>query len=81
MRILVIVPENPPKRILVRLHTHKLVGEVKELIKRGKHIKAIEVAIRKGRLKRKVGVNEVENLNIDLILRDNGAHWDVKENR
>ena len=78
MRILVILPENPPKRILIDLTEQKLIRNIKDLIDRKKHLQAIGLAIQKGRLKKEVGIDEFENLGTDLILRDNSAHWDTK---
>ncbi len=78
MRILVILPENPPRKILVELTERKLIRDIKDLIDHKKHLQAIGLAIQKGRLKKEVGIDEFENLGTDLILRDNSAHWDTK---
>lgn len=77
MRILVLVPGNPPKRVLVKLHTLKLVREVKSLIEEGRHTDAIEVAMQKGAVERNIKISKMENLGTDLILGSDSAHWDA----
>ena len=77
MRILVIVTENPPRRFLVKLHTEELIAEIRGLIDRKKHFKAIGAVLAKGRLEREVSHHEVD-LDTNLILSEKGARWDLK---
>lgn len=81
MRILIILPENPPKKILVELSERKLIQGIKDLIGRKKHFKAISIALKKGRLEKEIKTDEFENLGTDLILREDGAHWDAMRER
>ena len=81
MRILVILPENPPKKILIELSDWQHIRNVKDLINRKKHSQAINIALQKGNLEREVGADEFENLGTDLILREDRAHWDTTRGR
>ena len=81
MRILIILPDNPLKKILVELSERQHIRSVKDLINRKKHSQAINIALQKGKLEREVGTDEFENLSTDLILRNNSAHWDNKREK
>ncbi len=77
MRILLILSENPVKRILVELNQRQYIRDIKDLIGRGKHCQAIKIALQEGKLEREIGSEEFENLDTDLILQKDSAHWDV----
>ncbi len=81
MRILIIVPGNPPKRILVELSDQKLIRGIKDLIDRKKHFKAISVALKSGRIEKEIKNDDFENLGTDLILREDSVHWDITRGR
>ena len=81
MRILVILPENPPKKILIELSDRQHIRNVKDLIERKKHSKAINIALRNGRFEKEIKPDEFENLGTDLILREDSAHWDTTRGR
>ena len=76
MRILVILPDNPPKKVLIELSDRQQINRIKNLVNRKKHSMAVEIALQKGRLEREVGADEFENLSTDLVLRVDSAHWD-----
>ncbi len=78
MRILLILPDNPPKKILVELSDRQHIRNVKDLINRKKHSEAMEIALQKGRLGREVGTEEFGSLKTDLILEKDSAYWDFK---
>ena len=74
MRILVVVSS---KKLLIWLHTEELIDEVKDLIERNKHSKAIDAVLTKGRLEREIAHHEIPDSNASLILSENGVHWDI----
>ena len=76
MRILVILPDNPPKKVLIELSDRQQINRIKDLVNRKRHSRAIEIALQKGKLEREVGSDEFENLSTDLVLRADSAHWD-----
>ena len=76
MRILVILPDNPPKKVLIELSDRQHISRIKDLVNRKKHSRAVEIALQKGRLEREVAADEFENLSTDLVLRVDSAHWD-----
>ena len=80
MRILIILPDNPLKKILVELSERQHIRKVKDLINRKKNSEAIDF-IQNGRLGRELGTDEFENLGTDLILSNDSAHWDNKREK
>jgi hypothetical protein len=77
MRILVILPDNPPKRILVELKEQQHIMDLKDLINRKEHSRAIEITLQKGSIEREIKAGEFENLDTDLVLKKDSAHWDI----
>lgn len=78
MRILVILPDNPERRILVELEGRQHIKNIKDLIKLKVYPEAIDVALQKGKLEREFRADESENLKTDLILHKDSAYWHVK---
>ena len=76
MRILVILPDDPPKKVLIELSDQQHINSIKDLVNRKRHSRAIKIALKKGKFEREVGANEFENLSTDLVLSADSAHWD-----
>lgn len=77
MNILIVIPKGPSQRLLVRLHTEELEGEVRRLISSRKHTQAMVAALTKGRIEREVAHDEVKDVQADLILSEYSASWDL----
>ena len=78
MRILVILPDDPPKKVLVELSDRQHIRNVKDLIKRKVYSEAIEIVLQKGNPGKEIRADEVEKLRADLILQEDSAYWDFK---
>ena len=77
MRVLVVIRRSPTQRYLVELHTDKLVKEVSKLLARHRNSKAIVTALSKGRFDREILENEANKIDADVIITEEGVHWDL----
>jgi len=77
MKVLLILKNNPSQGYLVKLHTDKLIDEVKKLIGRRQHSRAIMTALAGGMFEKEVFEHEMPSLEADLILSRTSAHWDL----
>lgn len=77
MKILVVIRRSPAKRFLVELHTNKLVKEVSALLARRRNSQAIATTLAKGRFDREVHEDERQGIKADIILTEEGVHWDL----
>lgn len=77
MKVLVVVERSPIHRYLINLHKANLVKEVKDLINRSKYSEAVAMAFLKGDFERQIYDDEVHALDVDLILSENTANWDL----
>lgn len=77
MKILIKIQRNPKKLFLVELHGKALIREVASLISKRKHSKAIVTALSKGKFLKEVAEQDLPNIDADLILTENHAHFDL----
>ena len=77
MKILVVIRRSPAQRFLVELHTNKLVKEVSTLIAKKRNSQAIATTLAKGRFNREIHENEAPSVKADVILTEEGTHWDL----
>jgi hypothetical protein len=77
MKVLVVIRRSPAKRFLVELHTNKLVKEVSMLLAKRRNSQAIAATLAKGRFYREIHENEANTVKADMILTEEGAHWDL----
>lgn len=77
MRVLIIVKRSPTHRYLIHLFTKALVEEIKDLIDRRQHSKAVATALTKGIMEREVFDEDIHGVDADLILSESNARWDL----
>lgn len=77
MKVLIKIRRSPEQLFLVDLADKSLINEVKKLIGRKKHSKAIVTALSKGRFERELTHDELPTEGADLILTEHNACWDV----
>lgn len=77
MKVLIVIRRSPAQRFLVKLHTDELVGEVVKLIANKKNSKAMVTALSKGRFDRVIEEDDLAHVEVDLILSEDGASWDI----
>ena len=80
MKILVRLHRSPVQLFLVNLVDKKIAEEIRTLIDKSNHSQAMAVALTKGSFERELDHCELQGLNADLILTENDARWDVKQN-
>lgn len=77
MKVLVTIRNSPTQVYVVKLLTQTLIEEVRELVRKGKHSKAIVAVMTKGSFEREVYEHEMPGLKADLILSRSNAMWDL----
>ena len=77
MKVLIVIRRSPAQRFLVKLHTDKLVREMATLINKGRHSKAIVMALSKGSFERQITDEDISNVKADVILTEHNASWDL----
>jgi len=77
MKVLVVIKRSPTQRFLVELHTNKLVKEIAALLARRRNYQAIATTLARGRFDREISKNEACQIKADIILTEEGAHWDL----
>ena len=81
MHILIILPGTSLIRILVEIKSQQHIRTVKDLVNRKKHYQAMQTALQSGSFEKEICAEEFENLGVDLILKENSAHWDIARKR
>ena len=76
MQVLVIFAESE-KQFLIKLEDNAHIEEVKGLVIAKKRKQAMISALSKGRLIRELTEDEYHYIEADLILTQNGAHWNL----
>ena len=77
MKVLIKIKRSSEQLFLVDLADKSLIDEVKKLIGRKKHSKAIVTALSKGRFEREISHDELPAESADLILTEHNACWDI----
>ena len=77
MKVLVTIKRSPTQTYLMELASSELVGEVKGLINRKKHSRAVMTVLAKGKLKRNVLKEDLYAVEADLMLSEHNARWDI----
>ena len=77
MKVLVRLHRSPVQLFLVNLVDKKVTEEVKRLINKRNHSQAMAVALTKGNFEGELDHCELQGLNADLILTEDGARWDI----
>jgi len=68
MKILVVVKRTPPKRLLIELHSDKIVSEVAILVAKKRYSEAIRQVLTKGRFEKEV--TDDEKVRADIVLTE-----------
>ncbi len=77
MKVLILLSSNPGDGFLIKLHTEKLIREVKSSIAKRDNSKAMVAALTKGRIEREVEHSQAHEVDADLILTKDRACWDL----
>lgn len=77
MKILIVIRRSPAQRFLVELPSTCLISNVKKLLAKNKHSKAMVLALTKGRFEKEVSEEGLINVKADLILTEHNASWDL----
>lgn len=77
MKVLVVVKAFPPLKYLVHLPTKESISEVRSLINRNQHSKAVTTVFTRGVFEREVADHELSDVGAELILSDCNARWDL----
>ncbi len=77
MKVLVTIRNSPPRMYLVKCFTEGLIEEIRNLVSRRQHSKAVVTVLTKGSFEREVQDREVAAVKADLILSQNNAMWDL----
>jgi hypothetical protein len=77
MRVLIYCAKQPTRRYLVNLLTDSLIDEIKGLINSRKHSQAVITAFYKGSIEKEVSEEDLANVEVDLILSEKSARWDL----
>ncbi|MFH1791246.1 MAG: hypothetical protein ABH885_04600 [Candidatus Omnitrophota bacterium] len=75
MKVIVRIKRSPEQFILVRLPDKPLVDEIRKLINRNRHGKAIVTALSRGTVERELLSDELLTAEADLILSEKNAFW------
>jgi len=75
MKVLIKIKRSPEQLFLVNLVNKKITEEVKRLISKRNHSQAITVALTKGNFEGELDQCELQGLDADLILTEDGARW------
>ena len=78
MRLLILLAKDSKQNFLIKLHTEELVKEIKELINKRNHSKAIKVALSKGKLEKRIAKREIGNIDADAVLTKDKVIWNLK---
>lgn len=74
----VLVNMNSPLHIyMVRLSSADLIKEIRCLVSKREHSKAIVEVLSHGNIEWASGKYEMPNLKVDLMLSKTNAHWDL----
>ncbi len=73
------MPEESSLALLMRLPSAELIKKTKELIGMKRREDAIEAVINHGRLEKRISRSTIHNHEVDLILSNSGARWDIKK--
>lgn len=77
MKILIVIRRSPAKRYLVDVPSNRLMSDVKKLVAKNRHSKAMVLAFTKGRFEREVSENDLPNIKVDAILTERNISWDL----
>jgi len=77
MKVIIKIKRSPEQYFLVSLVEEGLANEVKNLIERHKHSKAVVTALSKGRFEKELAHDELLSADADLILTEYNAMWDL----
>jgi len=77
MKVIVKIKRSPEQLFLVDLMDKSLIDEVKKLITKNKHSKAIVTALSKGRFERELSHDDMHVTDADLILSEHNASWSL----
>lgn len=77
MRVLIVIRRSPAQRLLVELHTDKLVKEVSRLVARRQNSQAIVTALAKGRFEKEVFEGDLHEIKADVIITEENVCWDL----
>jgi len=77
MKVLIKIRNSPEQLFLVSLMDKSLIDEVKKLINKNKHSKAIVTVLSKGKFERELRHDELPTESAELILTEKNASWDL----
>ena len=78
MRILITLQRRRTHRYLINLITKSLISQVRGLVGSQQYAKALDLVYYGGLLEKEIADEELPALNVDLILSERSANWDLK---
>lgn len=78
VKVLVLLSGNPGDGFLVKLHTEKLIQEIKGLIGKRSNSRAMATALAKGQIEREVECRDSNAIDAELVLTMNRVCWNPK---
>lgn len=76
MRVIIAVRLSPKQFVLVTLKAPH-IDKVKSLINQGEHMKALMFTLSKGRMDKEIDSSALMHEDVDLILTERNARWDL----
>ncbi|MBN2453411.1 MAG: hypothetical protein JXB40_04035 [Candidatus Omnitrophica bacterium] len=77
MKVLIWIKHSPERRYLVDLHSRELVEEIRELLEKKNHSRAIVTALARGKFEREVFDHDLKGVKAGLILSEHNVRWDM----
>ena len=77
IRILIRIKQSPEQRFLVELFEKTVIQEIKDLVYRGNHSKAIVKAMLNSNHLREVDERELPNIQVNLVLTQEHSYFDI----
>ncbi len=77
MKIILVIGERNPQRLLMKLPDRRSIESVIALINKQQHSQAIASALISGSFEKEVKSDEIHNTRVDMILSEHSASWDL----
>jgi DNA-binding transcriptional regulator LsrR (DeoR family) len=77
MKIILIIGQRSPQRLLITLPDRKAIENVIALVSRQQHSQAIISALTSGSFEKEITADQAHNTAADMILSEHSASWDL----
>lgn len=77
MKILLKISSTPDKILLMELMDRSLIAEIKTLIGRKKHSRAVDAVLKRGQFRKELLAKHISDIKVSLILTRDNAQWDL----